>query len=1000
MKLLKYTLLATSLFLSGMNHWASAEELKDMKRLFLSPPESARPGVYWYFMDGNLSKEGMTKDLESMKRVGIGSVVFLEVNVGIPRGHVDFLSTEWKDCFKHAVKECERLGISMILGIGPGWTGSGGPWVKGEESMRHLVSSVTRVTGGSKQTIPLEKPSPKPPYFGEGAFTPELKEKWLDYYEDVAVLAFPATNGKVSIKDIEEKALYYRAPYSSVPGVKQFIPREEQDKPLEPGDAIAVDQVIDLTSSLKDGSVTWNVPSGEWMIMRFGIRNNGAVTRPAPLPGVGFECDKTDTTALMAHLRTFTGSLFDLLGERDTTLAGGLKILHMDSWEMGAQNWSPRLREEFKKRRGYDPQPYFPVYAGLVVGDKNISERFLWDLRQTMQELMLENHSLFVKAYARQHGMQLSIEPYDMNPMQDLELGASADIPMCEFWSPGGYNTSFSAIEGSSLANIKGQRVVPSEVFTAAGDGWRQHPASMKNQTDWAFAAGINRLTYHTFQHQALPDSLRPGMTMGPYGVHWNRNQTWWPYVDAYHTYVARCQYLLQKGQTVADILYLAPEEAPFVFRAPKSALTGDYMVDKREYNFDACPPSLLHTAFVEDGKIKFPSGMEYRLLVLPAFKTMTLDLLKKIESLVKDGAVVIGLPPVQTPGLTGYPDSDRKLQQAVENLWGGSQLPEGLKFHTYGKGRIAWGTDIQNHLDNLYPDFDLTSKVLREMHVPVDFLSDQGTVRYIHKQVDDVDYFFVSNRVDKEMSVNAHFRTSGKQPYLWDPITGKTSLIPVSTDNGKQTSLELAFAPYQSYFVFFSGDRQSASAASTNIRGKRVLMSLQGSWNVSFDPKWGGPAEVEFPTLQDWSKHTEPGIKYYSGTAVYTKQFDYKETLSGPLFLDLGLVKNIAKVWLNGQDLGTIWTSPWQVDISGALKNGENELKIEVTNLWGNRLIGDEQKKNDGIVNGQWPEWLLKGEKRPSDRYTFTTYPHYTKDTPLLESGLLGPVHIIQVLD
>ena len=226
-----------------------------MKRLFVSPPESARPGVYWYFMDGNLSKEGMTKDLESMKRVGIGSVVFLEVNVGIPRGHVDFLSAEWKDCFKHAVKECERLGISMILGIGPGWTGSGGPWVKGEESMRHLVSSVTRVTGGSKQTIPLEKPLPKPPYFGEGAFTPELKEKWLDYYEDVAVLAFPATNGKVSMKDIEEKALYYRAPYSSAPGVKQFIPREEQDKPLKPGDAIAVDQVIDLTSSLKDGYV-------------------------------------------------------------------------------------------------------------------------------------------------------------------------------------------------------------------------------------------------------------------------------------------------------------------------------------------------------------------------------------------------------------------------------------------------------------------------------------------------------------------------------------------------------------------------------------------------------------------------------------------------------------------------------------------------------------------------------------------------------------------------
>lgn len=999
MNLLKFTLLATGLFLSGINHWVSAGELKEMKRMFVSPPESARPGVYWYFMDGNLSKEGMTKDLESMKQVGIGSVVFLEVNDGIPRGNVDFLSPEWKDCFKHAVKECERLGISMILGIGPGWTGSGGPWVKGEESMRHLVSSVTRVTGGSKQTIALKKPLPKRPFFGEGKFTPELKERWLDYYEDVAVLAFPATNGKVSIKDIEEKALYYRGPYSSVPGVKQFIPREEQDKPLEPGDAVSVDQIIDLTPLLKNESVVWDVPSGEWMIMRFGIRNNGAVTRPAPLPGVGFECDKTDTTALMAHLCTFTGALFDFIGERDTTLTGGLKILHMDSWEMGTQNWSPRLREEFKKRRGYDPQPYFPVYGGLVVGDKNISERFLWDLRQTMQELMLENHSLFVKAYAHQHGMQLSIEPYDMNPMQDLELGATADIPMCEFWSPKGYNTSFSAIEGSSLANIKGQRVVPSEAFTASGDGWRQHPASMKNQTDWAFAAGINRLTYHTFQHQTLPDSLRPGMTMGKHGVHWDRNQTWWPYVSAYHTYVARCQYLLQKGQTVADILYLAPEEAPFVFRAPKSALTGDFMVDKREYNFDACPPSLLYSAFVEDGKIKFPSGMEYRLLVLPTFKTMTLDLLKKIEALVKEGAVVIGLPPSQTPGLTDYPNCDRKLQQVAEKLWGGNKLPEGLVFHTLGKGRIAWGTDIQKHLDNLYPDFDLTSKVLRGMQIPVDFMSDQGMVRYIHKQMDDVDYFFVSNRMDKDMSVYTHFRSSGKQPYLWDPVTGKISLIPVSIDNGKQTSMELSFAPYQSYFVFFSGERL-ASSVLTNIKGERVLMSLQGSWSVSFDPKWGGPKQIEFPTLQDWSKQLDSGIKYYSGTAVYTKCFDYKDVLSGSLFLDLGLVKNIARVWLNGKDLGTIWTSPWRVDITHALKSGENELKIEVTNLWANRLIGDEQKENDGIVNGQWPKWLLKGEKRPSNRYTFTTFSHYKKDSPLLESGLLGPVHIIQVLE
>ena len=446
----KINLILCLLGLAGLYACQSPDgkDWKELQRNFRTPPESARPGVYWYFMDGNISKEGMTKDLEAMKRAGIGSVVFLEVNVGIPRGNVDFLSDEWKECFRHAVKECERLGISMTLGIGPGWTGSGGPWVAAEQSMRHLVASSTVVKGSGRQTVKLPEPSPKAPYFGEGAFTPELKEKWAEYYEDVAVLAFPTPGEMSRIKDVGEKALYYRAPYSSVPGVKQYLPRE---KSMPSGRVVNMDEVIDLTSLLQeDGSITWEVPSGNWTVMRFGLRNNGAVTRPAPLPGVGFECDKTDTAAIAAHFKVFTDELLRVVGERDTTLPGGLKMLHMDSWEMGAQNWAPGLREEFRRRRGYDPQPYYPAYDGYIVGSREISERFLWDLRQTMQELMLENHALYVKEYAHRRGMKLSIEPYDMNPMQDLELGASADIPMCEFWSPGGYNTSFSAIEGSS----------------------------------------------------------------------------------------------------------------------------------------------------------------------------------------------------------------------------------------------------------------------------------------------------------------------------------------------------------------------------------------------------------------------------------------------------------------------------------------------------------------------------------------------------------------------
>lgn len=672
---------------------------------------------------------------------------------------------------------------------------------------------------------------------------------------------------------------------------------------LNPRDIVSVDKIVDLTDRLANGSVTWDVPTGEWTVMRVGVRNNGAVTRPAPLPGVGFECDKADTTALMAHLRVFTEELFSLLGERDTLLPGGLKILHMDSWEMGAQNWTPKLRQEFKKRRGYDPQPYYPVYAGYIVGNKQISERFLWDLRQTMQELMLENHSLFVKAYAHKHGMRLSIEPYDMNPMQDLELRASADIPMCEFWSPGGYNTSFSAVEGSSLANIK--------------------------------------------------------------------------------------------GQTVADVLYLAPEEAPFVFRAPESALDGDFLIDKRGHNFDACPPSLLYTASVENGKIKFPSGMQYSLLVLPVFETMTPRLLEKIKSLVQEGAVLVGIPPLHAPGLTDYPACDQELSAKITELWGGKELPEGLVERAYGKGFVYWGQDIKIKEDNLYPDYQLTSGLLSKMNLEDDFRSDAGKIRYIHKKIKELDFYFVSNRTKESLTTTCTFRVAGKQPQLWNPVNGEIRNLPSFTEDGVCTSIDLSFDANQSFFIIFDGKPRPVPGMK-NFQPSKEIQKLDNTWLVTFDSKWGGPGQVEFTELQDWSQSPDDGIKYYSGTAVYHQSFNYSQSLQKPVYLDLGKVKNIAKVWLNGKDLGVIWTNPWEVEITDAIKEGDNELRIEVTNLWPNRLIGDELKPYDGIVNGQWPEWLLHGEKRPGDRYTFATFTHYTKDSPLLESGLLGPVRIV----
>lgn len=328
---------------------------------FINPPDSARPGVYWYFMDGNLSREQMTKDLESMKEVGLGNLVFLEVNVGVPRGKVDFLSEEWQELFKHAVKEAERLGIEITMGVGPGWTGSGGPWVKPERSMLHMVASDTEIKGPVKSNIMLPVPEPRRPFFGEEGLTEKMKEQWNAYYKDVRVLAFPSPTHKEKISDIDEKALYYRAPYSSQPGVKPFLPAPADFPEIPAGAAIEKEEIIDVTEHLQtDGSFTWDVPEGNWTIMRFGTRNNGAVTRPAPEPGLGFECDKFDASAFDEHFDAFLGKLIEKTGPPKKGSRSGWTFLHMDSWEMGAQNWTEGFNKEFQRLRGYDPIPFLP----------------------------------------------------------------------------------------------------------------------------------------------------------------------------------------------------------------------------------------------------------------------------------------------------------------------------------------------------------------------------------------------------------------------------------------------------------------------------------------------------------------------------------------------------------------------------------------------------------------------------------------------------------------
>jgi len=621
----------------------------------------------------------------------------------VPRGPVKFMSEEWQDLFVNAVRHAERLGIDITLGAGPGWTGSGGPWVPAEQSMQHLVFSTVETQGPGTFNDVLPVP--------EQRSTP-WHQMQSPFYEDVAVCAFPKCNPVIN--DINEKALYERNPFTSDASVKPYLPAPANYPRKDVENLIDPDKMIDLTDHLKpNGRLQWNVPVGEWTIMRMGRRSTGASTRPAPLPGVGFDHDKFDKAALEDHFENYYGKLIKRVGPRAKT--NGWTAVHLDSWEMGAQNWTPKFRAEFKKRRGYDPQPYLVTFSGRAIESVEVSERFLWDVRLTAQELVLENYAGHLKTLGREHGFELSIEPYDMNPTADLDLGAVADVPMCEFWSAGmGFDSSFSCVEATSIAHTMGRSIVAAEAFTAMpGEAWKQYPWSMKNQGDWAFCMGINRFVYHTFAHKALGDEYRPGMTMGPFGVHWDRGQTWWPMVKDYHTYVTRCSHLLRQGVTVSDIVYLTPEGAPHVFRPPPSALNGsDPLADKRGYGFDGCSPNILmERADVKDGRIVFPDGTSYRLLVLPRSATMTPELLEKIIELVEAGAVAYGTPPIASPSLSGYPQCDAKVQVLAQKLWGKPISP----VRQVGKGRIILDPVVQDEKE-LYPNYAATVAVLEEM--------------------------------------------------------------------------------------------------------------------------------------------------------------------------------------------------------------------------------------------------------------------------------------------
>lgn len=1059
---------------------------------FRNPPASARPHTWWHWMDGNVTKEGITADLEAMKQVGIGGAQMFTVSQGIPPGPVGYMSAKWREMTAYAVKEAGRLGIELCIHNCAGWSSSGGPWITPENAMQVLAWSEKRVKGPTRFSETLPQPA-----------APQVYAK-VPYYRDITVFAFPTPVEGDAPRD---------AHFLGKTGVVREDGLEPDLAPDPAGLAIPRVQLVDLTGKLDaDGRLTWDVPDGDWTILRMGHVPTGKDNHPAPPEGDGLEVDKLSREALDAH---WAGMMAKVIKDAGPLAGKVLNNSLIDSYEVGSQNWTPKFREEFLSRRGYDPMPYLPVIAGRTIDSKETSERFLWDFRRTIADLYADHYYGYFGELCRKAGMQFSTEPYGNGGFDNIQVGGNADIPMGEFWVGGG--TLETTKLASSVGHVYGKPVIGAESFTAddVRGRWLEEPYSAKALGDLVFANGINRYIFHRYAHQPWMN-LVPGMTMGPWGTHLERTQTWWTEAATWLKYVARCQYLLQQGKFVADALYFygegAPADLPYRPGLKPSLPAG--------YDYDGCDANVvMNRLAVRDGKLILSDGMTYSVLVLPQSRFMTPAMAARIRDLVRAGATVVGPRPEKTPSLVGFPASDQEVSRVASEAWGEGEVRTVRRF---GKGQVL-NMPLESVFDSLKlpPDFEFKG------------LSGGSKLAYIHRKIGNADVYFVSNQQYRATEVDCTFRIAGKAPELWHPDTGAIEEAPAYAGVKGRTAVTLRLDPAESVFVVFRkpagrehlanfGPARTAKSeplipgievkaaryeaedgrgvdvttavselvrqgqyeipatnalfgdpvvnvvkrlridyllggkpvsktvaenetlilleipageaaafdivssagvtilipwkpgtyAGTTSSGRRIKvvvkepparLAIGGPWLLTFQQGRGAPPSVRLPALISWPAHSNPGVRYFSGSAVYSRDFSVPRSMLGldrRLILDLGVVKNFATVKLNGSDLGVLWKEPFSLDVSRAVRAGRNRLEVKVTNLWPNRLIGDEQLPPDvewqGVNLKGWPDWLTKGLARPkTGRVTFTTWRFYNKDSKLLESGLLGPVQL-----
>jgi hypothetical protein len=926
--------------------------LAELRAGFMAPPPQARLRCYWWWLNGHTDKATITHDLEEMKAKGFGGALLVDANganqdgnENVPPGPT-FGSPAWVDLYTHALREADRLGLEITLNITSGWN-LGGPDVKPEDASKLLTWSQTAVKGGQHVVVKLAAPAQK-----------------NGFYREIAVLAYPlhrgpGRQGQRDKMQLREQAAAAETGFS-MPDATWML-RAGKDAPADT-DVAEVQNISQRVTA--DGSLECDFPAGDWEVLRIGYTDSDARVSTSSGAWQGLAIDYLSQSAFDTYWEHTVEPLL-----ADAKPFHSLKYLATDSWELGGTNWTDTFAAEFQRRRGYDPVVWLPVVAGCIVTNGDRSARFLTDLRRTVGDLVADNHYAEFSKRAAQHGLGVQAEsggPHGA-PIDALETFRMSAVPQTEFWSENAHRAKdgerFFTKEGSSAANIYGKRFVAQEGETSIGPQWSESLATdLKPSFDMAITEGMNRLVWHEFTSSPASTGV-PGQEYFA-GTHLNPKVTWWDAGGAFFSYLNRVQFLMQQGTAVDDVLYFYGDNVPNFVRLkaddPAHVLPG--------YDYDVTDEDALLHAIQLDGKmLRGPSGVAWRALVMPKSGRISLVALERASAYVKGGGVLIGEAPTSP---TGWANDAAALRfaQLSKAVWG-LNCSDGT-WHAFGAGTVFCGRNTHAALAAMHvlPDVEWGSAATGASHSSFD---------YVHRRTGAIDMYFVRNGSGVETDLDVTFRVKAVGVERWNAVTADMQRIPdaMSTDDGR-TMVHVKLAPHGSAIYVFMRDARSDRGDLPSLQKIEAVVTKM-PWMLSFQPNRGAPVTpVTLNELESWTASKVAGVRYFSGTATYTANIKAPALVGGEkVFLRVAGLHEVARVHLNGQDAGTVWAEPLELRVDKWLKPGWNRIEIEVTNLWPNRIIGDLQP---GVT----------------ERYTETNITKYRADSPLLPSGLIGPLN------